>query len=879
MEKKEFLFLWLFSFVAFSLQGQSVTISGKITTEVEQGPIAGASVVASEAEKILGYAYTDQDGKYEIIIQTESRGNISLEVNSLGYKRETIEIPLEESRSVYRQDFFLDQSIEQLSTVVLEADEKIEINRDTISFRVSAFQDGSEKTVEDMLKKLPGIEVDQNGNIKAMGKPIQKILIEGDDLADNRYKVISQNLDVSVIDKIEILNNYDENEVLKQFLDSEKVALNLKLKDSKKSILFGRAELGAGIENRFRADINAGLISSKVKFLNLGFGNNTGKNAKGQLSEEVINVSEFNDFDRDYHMDISPVVYLEGAIIPLEKEYYNLNTSFANSLLINRKFSDSLTVKNALYFYSDKLKKEYSTVHTLFVEPENLTFTEKNRFTIEDRNFTNDLEINFTPSTSSNINFEASVAKVRGENLNKLVYNDLSINQLVESSKKKLEAKVQFSQKIKNGAFLLDIYLGSKNLQEDFRVRPISIPLETIDVENTNVVTGNDSSLDYQGINASLVYKKNKTAYSFVGGVEHLAENIQSIGRAVFPEGNDRLDILSGDNMAEYTMSYFQLKFKHELLRNLFFIADVHTKLMKYEQDSFSETFILPNPEASLRWTKTKTGTYRLSYSYTTEIPRLIFFNDNYYLKSYRSLNLGAKDVEILKNHRFFLSHTFSNVKKRILFSNRFSYMRFTNEFSFADIVTEDFIFTQRKIVPGRELFLFQTGITTYVDPLKTTFKLGYGLQSTKSPTEINNSDVVTTSTVNTYDATGTTYLTKIFNLNFLAQWSTYRSEIGTEEVRNSRFHFEVTTLFNFNKKWKTSFTQTGDFVDSKFFNTNKIQIEYQPSNKNWMFGGEFQNIFNNQNFIFENVNDYSRTYSVFTAVPRYLLFYTRLRF
>ncbi|WP_169578143.1 carboxypeptidase-like regulatory domain-containing protein [Salinimicrobium xinjiangense] len=878
MGKREFLFLWLFSFVVFSLRGQSVTISGNISTEVEQEPIAGASVVASDGEKILGYAYSDQDGKYEVIVKTENKRNISIEVNSLGYKRKTIVIPLEDSHSVYKQDFSLEQNIEQLSTVVLEAEEKIEINRDTISFRVSAFQDGSEKTVEDMLKKLPGIEVDQNGNIKAMGKPIQKILIEGDDLADNRYKVISQNLDVSVIDKIEILSNYDENEVLKQFLDSEKVALNLKLKDSKKSILFGRAELGAGIENRFRADINAGLISPKVKFLNLGFGNNTGKNAKGQLSGETINVSEFNDFDRDYHIDISPVVYLEGATVPLEEEFYNLNTSFGNSLLINRKFSNSLMVKNALYFYSDILKKDYSTIHTLFVEPENLTFTEKNSFTINDRNLTNDLEINFTPSHNSKINFEASVAKDRGQNLNRLVYNKLSINQLVESSEKKLEAKIQYSQKIRSGAFLFDIYLGSKNLQEDFHVRPISIPLKTVDVENTEVVTGNNSSLDYQGLNASFVFKKNKTAYSLIGGVEHLAENIQSKGRAVLPEGYDRLDILSGNNMAEYIMSYFQLKFKQELLKNLFFIADVNTKVMKYEQDRFSETFILPNPEASLRWAKTKTGTYRLSYSYATEIPRLIYFNDNYFLKSYRSLNLGAKKVELLRNHQFFLSHTFSNVKKRILFSNRFSYIRFRNEFSFADVVTEDFIFTQRKIVPGRELFLFQTGITTYVDPLKTSFKLGYGLQSTKNPTEINNSDIVTTSTVNTYDATGTTYFNNSFNLNFLAQLSSYRSQIGIEEVRNSRFHFEITTLFNF-KKLQASFTQTGDFVDSEFFNTNKIQIEYQPSNKNWMFGGQIQNILNNQNFIFENINNYSSTYSVFTSVPRYLLFYTRLRF
>lgn len=118
-------------------------------------------------------------------------------------------------RLISYQDFNLKEKAESLSAVVLEADEKIKINRDTVSYRVSAFKDGSERTVEDMLKKLSEIEVSENGNIKALGKPIQKILIEGDDLADSNYKVISKNLDISAIDNIEIISNYVENPVLK----------------------------------------------------------------------------------------------------------------------------------------------------------------------------------------------------------------------------------------------------------------------------------------------------------------------------------------------------------------------------------------------------------------------------------------------------------------------------------------------------------------------------------------------------------------------------------------------------------------------------------------------------------------------------------------
>lgn len=114
--------------------------------------------------------------------------------------------------------------------------------------------------VEDLLKNIPGIEIGSDGNIKVNGKTIDKLLIEGDDLFDDKYKLLTKNLDANNIEEVEVLNNYEDNPVLKSFQQSEKVALNLKLKKDKKNVWFGNLDLGYGMDNRYNSTANIGLL-------------------------------------------------------------------------------------------------------------------------------------------------------------------------------------------------------------------------------------------------------------------------------------------------------------------------------------------------------------------------------------------------------------------------------------------------------------------------------------------------------------------------------------------------------------------------------------------------------------------------------------------
>ena len=193
MQKTITTFILLFSLFSFS---QEITIKGIIKDNKNRG-IQNASVsILDESDDFLGYAFTDENGFYSISFEKPKNETIKIEISCLGYKKITQII----NSTNQNQNYQLEEKIESLQEVVVESSKKIRINQDTTYIKVASFGNKTEQTVEDILKKLPGIEVLKDGSIKAHGKTIDKLLIEGEDIFDKNYKMLSKNLDAKVLD-------------------------------------------------------------------------------------------------------------------------------------------------------------------------------------------------------------------------------------------------------------------------------------------------------------------------------------------------------------------------------------------------------------------------------------------------------------------------------------------------------------------------------------------------------------------------------------------------------------------------------------------------------------------------------------------------------
>jgi len=864
-----------FSFY-FVSNSQTVVFKGIVKNKINSKPIEGASVVVKQNTNFLGYTYTNEKGYYELSINIVGVNIINLEVSSLGFNKFKDVIPLN-NQTLFENTIFLSEKIESLSTVVIKSTEKIEINRDTIAYKLSAFKDGTEKTVEDMLKNLPGITIDSNGNIEALGKPIQKILIEGEDLANSNYKIISKNLDVNTLKSIEIIDNYDENPVLKQFLNSQNTVINLKLKDDKKSLLFGKSEAGIGIKKRFLGDINLGLINPDFKFLNLGFMNNVGRNANNQFSNYTFSVNGFNDFNKSYKINSKPLVYLNGTQIDLDEKNYIENQSVSNSLLFNKKISKVLKLKNTLFVYKDNFNKNYSNTNVFLVNPETVTFTEENTFENKDFNFGNNLELQFTPSINSNLLFKNKFNISNRKDLNKILIDEETINQNLKSNNKDFDTQIQYTKKIKNGAFILDGFVSNNDTEQSFRV-PEERFLKEVRNANSQLTAKYNSNFNHFGVESTLVFKSNKTFHSYTVGVSNLIESINS---NVFNSNNNTsiIDSLSGSNLARNLKPHFRFKLEQPIIEKLVLNTDFDIGFSSYKNNTFKRVFFLPNIDVGLKLNKTKTGNYKLGFEHNSEISRLDKFLNFFLVKSYRNIGLGAERVKPLVNNRFFFSHSFSNIKKRIFFSTSLSYTFFGNSFTTESELNTNFNSSKYIYNKSRNLLFLNTDITTYFDPLNMSMKFAYSHQYSEQPSFVNNENIVSKNYTSAYIITGTTFFKSVLNFRFLTNYTVNKGQGAKSKVENRRVRIEIDAICRFNKKWVTKFINKNFIVNSNFYNTNQIEIEYKPKDNNWTFGIVAQNIFNDDRYSFDDVSDYLQSSLTFRSVPRYGYLYGKIRF
>src|SRR5690606_21573494 len=128
----------------------------------------------------------------------------------------------------------------------------VSIKGDTIIYNADSFTSGTERKLEDVLKKLPGVEVDEDGNIKVEGKEVSKLMVEGKDFFDGDTKLGAKNIPADAIDKVQVLRNYNENDQMRSVTDNQdNLAMNIKLKEGKKNFWFGEISAAAGNDERY----------------------------------------------------------------------------------------------------------------------------------------------------------------------------------------------------------------------------------------------------------------------------------------------------------------------------------------------------------------------------------------------------------------------------------------------------------------------------------------------------------------------------------------------------------------------------------------------------------------------------------------------------
>lgn len=238
------LFFLLFPILCLGQIKLEVTVS-----DIQNSPISRAIVVFYQADNQVAFGSTNAIG---IIEKALPNGVFQIKIRKFGYVSQTIIVDLQKSNKISVQ---LQTEYKILETVVIKSRPKImRIKEDTISYNIKAIIDGTERKVEDVIKKLPGMNVDVNGKVSYKGQEIDKVLIDGNEFFGNKHQMATQNIDAKMIDGIDLLTNYKGFSVSDQNAGS--VALNLKLKEGYHNKIVGDVELSGGVNNALRTHSN-----------------------------------------------------------------------------------------------------------------------------------------------------------------------------------------------------------------------------------------------------------------------------------------------------------------------------------------------------------------------------------------------------------------------------------------------------------------------------------------------------------------------------------------------------------------------------------------------------------------------------------------------
>lgn len=347
MKKKlPFLFFALFIIIQSSSAQKKIngSVTGILSDTSQKEFMANATILVTSITDTSIQAQTLSNKKGYFFIQQLAPGNYNITISFLGY--ETIRKKFIISASglyINMGIVIMRRHPEILSEVVIEKPPVI-LNGDTIQFSADAYKTPPNAVAEDLLKKLPGVDVDMNGNVTAQGEAIQKIYVDGKEFFGSDPKMATKNIPADMIESVQVYDDMSENARFTKIDDGTRIkTINIKLKKKTRQGFFGRGSAGygndnlysvKGLVNRFYNDRRISILGASNNINQQGFTSRDLVSTMGGLgapSSSGNGISTSNSTGINY-TDIIGKVQLQGSYMYSETKKNTIMSSYRNTL-------------------------------------------------------------------------------------------------------------------------------------------------------------------------------------------------------------------------------------------------------------------------------------------------------------------------------------------------------------------------------------------------------------------------------------------------------------------------------------------------------------------------------------------------------------------
>ena len=454
---RKFIFVFALLSCVFSFaQSKNFKITGKIVSEDDEKPLEAATVYLEKAKDstLVAYTITNKDGVF-LLEDNTFESNLNLLVSYVGYKTYKQKVALN-TTNLNLGSIKLKVS-NALDEVLIKSSAPITIKKDTLEFNVSSFKTKKDATVEELLKQLPGVEIDDEGKIKVNGKEVNKILVNGKPFFGNDPSITIKNLTKDIIEKIQVVDTKTKSEAFTgEEGDKENKTINLTIKEENNKGVFGRVAAGvgtnkrrefAGMFNRFDNDQRISVLLGGNNINSPGFsfgeiekmfgGGNAWFNSNGSFS---INGRQFGGGQGITTSNMAGANFANsyGKKIEASADYFYSNSNSKNETISSRE----TILTDSRYFSNSRSNSNNDT----------------NRHTINSEfeiKIDSTFMINVKPAFSYSKTTTDYVSEDQALNENLILTNQSSLNSLVENNAKNFSNEISATKKFgSKGAFL-----------------------------------------------------------------------------------------------------------------------------------------------------------------------------------------------------------------------------------------------------------------------------------------------------------------------------------------------------------------------------------------------------------------------------------------
>lgn len=863
-------------------------IKGKVEFENNKNETS-CLVSLKEDEETVAYTFTESNNTF--ILETNKIGTFKLCFSAMNFETKLIVVEVSANSKLIEKNIFLNYKPVILEEVIIESDKQIKIKNDTIIFNAKSFLEGNEQVVEDLLKKIPGITVSTDGTVKVGNQEVEKIMIEGDDMFEKGYKILTKNMPVNPIDKVELYQNYSNNKHLKGIENSDKVALNLTLKEGYKRQWFGNAILGYGAisENRYDLRTNFMNFGKKSKYYFIANLNNLGDDVVGDINHLIRPYRIDEPASIGDNQSAKTLLSLTSNLPNLKQKRINFNN--AELLTLNSIFSLTKKVKlKTLGFVNTDENDTFRNSFQSF-SFNTTTFSNIENFLGRKRQITGFGKVDLTYDISKYKTFEYTTKfnKTNETNKSDLLFNNILLKEKLSSNNQLFDQKFIYTNKFDDYKVIIisGRYINEKTPQNYSVNRFIFNDLFSENADNTRQYSQNH--MQFSGIEAHLLDKKNngdlleiKTGNQL--RMDKLKTNFELL---------DSENVLSNPDNYQNDLKYFtndlyisgKYRFKfgeYKLLAQ----SDFHQLYNKLENFGIidNQNPLLIIPKLGLDWQINEQNKINTSFSYNTTNPGILDVYSGFVQTGFRSFSKGLEEFNILNSSNAILNYTCGNWGDKF-FANMFIvYSKNHDFYSNNSIISQNYSLAEKIIIKDRNFITISSNIDYYFKLIKSNLKINLSASKTNFKNIVNGSDLREVKNINAeYGFEFRSGFKSFFNYHIGSKWNFNKLEttIQNSFTNNMSFldlSFVINSKFNFQLQSERYFFGNFDKKNNRYYFLD-AEVRYIVKENKLTFFLTANNLFNTETFKNYNITDIDISKTEYKIQSRFILLKVEFRF